>query len=80
MDIGELPPAAERILVYLLLEGANRPGIICEGIDHDRVYVSRMLSTMTKMGLIRDKGDSVYTLTKQGMQLARILRRDGVDP
>lgn len=64
-------------LVYLLDEGAHVPQGIADATNYRRETVSRGLSDLEDMGLVRSKGYGVHKLTDQGENTAKELRDRG---
>ena len=62
------------ILIDLYRQGDNLPSNIAENIDKSRVHVSNRLSSLHDDGLTHNKGGGVWTLTPDGVELARALR------
>ncbi len=71
----KLTPVERTILVHLLLHGDDRPANIGDDDpDSDKPHpasVSRSMSNLEGKGLVKHKGNAVYTLTIQGMTAAR---------
>lgn len=72
-----LAPVAREVLVDLLLNGDNTPKNIAESIGRHRKNVSERLVSMEEEGLVEAKGGGVYTLTVEGVAMARAVRRNG---
>ena len=73
-----LSPVERHILVHLLIEGDDRPANIGSYDGDDDLphpaSVSRSMSNLEEKGLVRSKGNAVYTLTLEGLTAARNVR------
>lgn len=68
-------PVKRAIVVDLLVNGDNTPANIAENTGKHRVSVSERLSDLESEGLVENKGRGVYTLTLDGISVARAVRR-----
>jgi Mn-dependent DtxR family transcriptional regulator len=64
-------------LVYLLNNGAHVPQGIADATNYRRETVSRGLSKLDEMGLVRAKGYGVHELTDRGEDIATQLEERG---
>lgn len=64
-------------LVFLLDDGAHVPQGIAEATNYRRETVSRGISELSDMGLVRSKGYGVHELTDKGKETAKELRDRG---
>ena len=71
-----LTPTERDILVHLLLRGDDRAVNIAEHEDRHRVSVSQRAADLEDKGLIRNKGNGVYALTRDGVTVARDILAD----
>lgn len=74
-------PVQKIVLTELLLYGDNSPVNVAKGHDVHHKSVSRTLSELEDDGLVENKGNGVYRLTKKGESAAqeylhRLLKRD----
>lgn len=60
-------------LVDLLLNGDNVPSNIAENTGHHPKSVSKRLGILEDDGLVENKGSGVYSLTLEGISVARKL-------
>lgn len=70
------------ILVYLLTRGDDLPMNISESdlTDVHRTTVSRAMGDLHTEGLVRPKGNGVWTLTDAGIRLAQNVYQDDSQP
>jgi len=66
-----LSPVQEDILVDLLVHGDDGPRNIAENTDRNPDSVSQRLPELVEQDFIRNKGAGTYTLTRDGIHLAR---------
>lgn len=64
------------VLVYLLQYGNDAPSNIADAIDTNSKYVSQMLDSLESEGLVNPRGAGVWTLTEDGVELARAIARE----
>jgi len=74
LDRVNLSEADIAILVDLIRHGDNTPKNVAETIGKSRVHVHNRLNEMEEDGLTHNKGGGVWTLTPDGVELARALR------
>jgi Mn-dependent DtxR family transcriptional regulator len=65
------------LLADLLMHGDNVPSNISDNIERHPTSVSQRLSELEDMGLVRNKGRGVWTLTAPGANMARSLAEPG---
>mgnify|MGYP006275030087 CR=1 FL=1 len=75
-----LSPVERKILSDLLLNGDNVAGNIARNRDAHAGSVSRSMKNLRDEGLVSDKGNYVWTLTRAGVVEAQSLVGDRVDP
>ena len=68
-----LSPVERDVLVDLLTHGDNVPGNIADNTDRHPKSVSKRLKSLEEKELIENKGRGVYTLTMDGIAVARRL-------
>jgi len=71
-----LTPTERDILVHLLLRGDDRAVNIAEETGRHRVSISQRASDLEEKGLLRNKGNGVYSLTLAGLTAARDILGD----
>ena len=72
----DLTPLEADILEYLLIDGANGPAGISDGLDRPRSSISRSCSNLKDRELIYDKGGQTFGLTAEGLSFIRIYIRE----
>jgi len=75
-DLDMLTPLEMDVLVHLLEEGDDTPANISENTGRHRVSISQRLEKLSEEGLVINKGHGVHTLTLDGMQAARAVKRE----
>jgi len=68
-------PVARAVLVDLLLNGDNTPKNLADNTGKHQKSISNKMADLEEEGLVLNKGGGVYTLTIEGMQAARAIRR-----
>lgn len=66
-----LTPTEEDVIRHLFLRGDDRAVNIAEETGRHRVSVSQRAADLEQKGLLRNKGNGVYTLTNAGLTRAR---------
>ena len=75
MDESMLTAVDRDVVVNLLINGDNLPSNIAENTDRHVTSVSRRLAELDDQGLAENKGSGVWTLTLDGIVVARTVRR-----
>lgn len=71
-----LTPTEREIMIHLLEHGGNSAVNIAEDIDRHAVSVRRSGKNLAEEGLLVHKGNNVFGLTREGLVVARDIRRD----
>lgn len=78
-DASMLSEVDAAVLVDLLEHGDNTPRNVSDNVEASRQYVSDRLGELEGRGLVESKGAGVYTLTREGLRTAQIVRRSQQD-
>ena len=74
--MSQMPPSPVEmdVLIDLLIHGDNVPANIADNTGRHSKSISRRLPDLEDRGLVKNKGRGVYTLTPEGIDMARTLR------
>jgi len=71
-----LSPVDRDVIVDLLEHGDNSPQNIADNTDRNPSSVSRRLGVLEEKGIAKNKGSGVWTLTYEGILMARTVRNE----
>ena len=71
-----LSPVDRDAIVDLLEHGDNSPRNIADNTDRNASSVSRRLGILEEKGIVKNKGSGVWTLTYEGILMARTVRNE----